>query len=83
MSDKQNLSYQAGQATGQTKICKMYLMNMFKCVNAGEGKWLMDKAKDAAASAQDSMQHAGQQMKQKAQGAADVVKDKTGLNKNT
>ncbi|KAH0850029.1 hypothetical protein HID58_095856, partial [Brassica napus] len=48
-----------------------------------EGKWLMDKAKDAAASAQDSMQHAGQQMKQKAQGAADVVKDKTGLNKNT
>ena len=26
---------------------------------------------------------AGQQMKQKAQGAAEVVKDKTGLNKNT
>ncbi|XP_018438271.1 stress-induced protein KIN2-like [Raphanus sativus] len=67
MSDKQNLSYQAGQATGQTKE---------------KASGLMDKAKDAAASAQDSMQHAGQQMKQKAQGAADVVKDKTGLNKN-
>ncbi|VVA96218.1 unnamed protein product [Arabis nemorensis] len=61
MSDKQNLSYQAGQATGQTKE---------------KASGMMDKAKDAAASAQDSMQ-------QKAQGAADVVKDKTGMNKNT
>ncbi|CAH8385698.1 unnamed protein product [Eruca vesicaria subsp. sativa] len=69
MSDnKQNLSYQAGQATGQTKE---------------KASGVMDKAKDAAASAQDSMQQTGQQMKQKVQGAADVVKDKTGMNKNT
>ncbi|KFK37708.1 hypothetical protein AALP_AA3G018700 [Arabis alpina] len=68
MSDKQNLSYQAGQATGQTKE---------------KASGMMDKAKDAAASAQDSMANAGQQIKEKAQGAADVVKDKTGMNKNT
>ncbi|CAH2055293.1 unnamed protein product, partial [Thlaspi arvense] len=66
--NKQNISYQAGQAAGQTKE---------------KASGMMDKAKDAAASAQDSLQQTGQQMKQKAQGAADVVKDKTGLNKNT
>ncbi|CAF1703165.1 hypothetical protein Bca4012_003559 [Brassica carinata] len=66
--NKQNMSYQAGQATGQTKE---------------KASGMMDKAKDAAASAQDSMQQAGQQMKQKAQGATDAVKDKTGMNKNT
>ncbi|WZY74465.1 hypothetical protein YC2023_006705 [Brassica napus] len=78
MSDKQNLSYQAGQATGQTKVNSCSQKSLIE-----KASGLMDKAKDAAASAQDSMQHAGQQMKQKAQGAADVVKDKTGLNKNT
>ncbi|CAH8259039.1 unnamed protein product [Arabidopsis lyrata] len=67
MDNKQNMSYQAGQATGQTKE------------KAGG---MMDKAKDAAASAQDSLQQTGQQMTEKAQGAADVVKDKTGMNKN-
>ncbi|KAL1211392.1 hypothetical protein V5N11_023411 [Cardamine amara subsp. amara] len=66
--NKQNMSYQAGQATGQTKE---------------KASGMMDRAKDAGASAQESVQQTGQQMKEKAQGAADVVKDKTGMNKNT
>lgn len=41
----------------------------------------MDKAGDAAQLAKESMQEAGQQMKAKAQGAADAVKDATGTNK--
>ena len=41
----------------------------------------MDKAGDTAQSAKESMQEAGQQMKAKAQGAADAVKDATGMNK--
>lgn len=41
----------------------------------------MDKASDAAQSAKESMQEAGQQIKAKAQDAADVVKDATGMNK--
>ncbi|KAG2384204.1 uncharacterized protein HKW66_Vig0150330 [Vigna angularis] len=35
---------------------------------------MMDKASDVAHSAQDSMQQGGQQMKEKAQGAADSIK---------
>ncbi|CAA2960270.1 Hypothetical predicted protein [Olea europaea subsp. europaea] len=36
---------------------------------------VMDKISNTAQSAKDSMQEAGQQMKAKAQGAADAVKD--------
>ncbi|KAA8530520.1 hypothetical protein F0562_005229 [Nyssa sinensis] len=41
---------------------------------------VMDKASDTAQSAKESMQEAGQQMKAKAQGAVDAVKDATGMN---
>ena len=97
MSDKQNLSYQAGQATGQTKVnsCSQkslivwytylwetsiyvnsivffslygvvkFILDLAKCIlwtcsnvsTQEKASGLMDKAKDAAASAQDSMQH--------------------------
>ncbi|XP_038876179.1 stress-induced protein KIN2-like [Benincasa hispida] len=42
---------------------------------------IMDKASDAAQLAKESMQEAGQQIKAKAQGAADALKDATGMNK--
>ena len=42
---------------------------------------MMEKASDAAQSAKESIQEGGQQMKAKAQGAADAVKDATGMNK--
>lgn len=42
---------------------------------------MMDKAGDAAQSAKESMQETGQQIKAKAQGATDAVKDATGMNK--
>ncbi|XP_010261950.1 PREDICTED: stress-induced protein KIN2-like [Nelumbo nucifera] len=67
MSDaSQNLSYQAGEATGQAQVKK-------------DG--LMDKAANAAQSAKESCQEAGEQLKAKAQGAVDAVKDATGMNK--
>ncbi|XP_019058928.1 PREDICTED: stress-induced protein KIN2 [Tarenaya hassleriana] len=65
--NSQQMSFQAGQATGQTQE---------------KARGMMDRAKDAAQSARQSMQQAGQQMKEKAQGAADAMKDKTGINKN-
>lgn len=41
----------------------------------------MDKAGDATQSAKESVQEAGQQMRAKAEDAADAVKDATGMNK--
>ncbi|XP_061359019.1 stress-induced protein KIN2-like [Gastrolobium bilobum] len=64
--DSNQMSYNAGQAKGQTQE---------KASN------MMDQAGNAAQSAKESMQEAGQQMKAKAQGAADAVKNATGMNK--
>lgn len=42
---------------------------------------MMDKASNAAQSAKESVQNAGGQMRAKAEGAAESVKDATGMNK--
>ncbi|XP_044506836.1 stress-induced protein KIN2-like [Mangifera indica] len=65
--NSQKMSYHAGQAKGQTEE---------------KASGMMDKANNAAQSAKESMQEAGDQMKAKAQGAADAVKNATGMNKN-
>ncbi|KAK7273222.1 hypothetical protein RIF29_14271 [Crotalaria pallida] len=64
--DSQKMSYQAGQAKGQTQE---------KANN------MMDMASNAAQSAKETMQEAGQQVMATAQGAADAVKNATGMNK--
>ncbi|XP_038876185.1 stress-induced protein KIN2-like [Benincasa hispida] len=64
--NSQKMSYHIGEAKGQVQE---------KANN------IMDKASDAAQLAKESMQEAGQQIKAKAQGVADVVKDATGMNK--
>ncbi|XP_061362076.1 stress-induced protein KIN2-like [Gastrolobium bilobum] len=64
--DSQKMSYEAGQAKGQAQE---------KTSN------LMDMATNAAQSAKETMQEAGQQMMASAQGAADAVKNATGVNK--
>uniref|UniRef100_A0A2N9F8I1 Pollen coat protein n=1 Tax=Fagus sylvatica TaxID=28930 RepID=A0A2N9F8I1_FAGSY len=56
MDNSQNASYQAGQVKGQTQE---------KASN------MMDKASNTAQSAMESCQEAGQQVKAKAQGAAE------------
>ncbi|KAK7374711.1 hypothetical protein VNO80_08148 [Phaseolus coccineus] len=61
--DSQNASYNAGVTKGQTQE---------KCSN------MMDRASNTAQSAQDSMHETGQQMKAKAEGAADAVKNAAG-----
>ncbi|XP_050226411.1 stress-induced protein KIN2-like [Mercurialis annua] len=66
MNSSQDASFQAGQATGQTKE---------------KGNQMMDKASNTAQSAKESCQEAGQQVKAKAQGMADTVKEKVGANK--
>ncbi|KAG5129348.1 hypothetical protein JHK84_035745 [Glycine max] len=71
--DSQNMSYNAGQAKGQAQTSIFVLLQE----KAGN---MMDKASSAAQSAQNSMQQAGQQMQAKAQGAADAVKNATGMN---
>ncbi|RDX88761.1 hypothetical protein CR513_29583, partial [Mucuna pruriens] len=63
--DSQKMSYNAGQAKGETQE---------------KASSMMDKANNAAQSAQESLHEAGQQMKAKAQGAADAVKNATGMN---
>jgi len=64
--DTQNASYQAGQVKGQTQE---------KASN------MTDKASNAALSTKESCQEAGQQVKAKAQGACDAVKNAVGGNK--
>ncbi|CAN6850588.1 hypothetical protein YC2023_015402 [Brassica napus] len=65
-NNSQNLSFNAGQAKGQTQE---------KASN------LMDKTSNAAQSAKESLSEGGQQLRQKAQGATEAIKEKTGLNK--
>ncbi|MCL7025512.1 hypothetical protein MKW94_012293 [Papaver nudicaule] len=62
----QNLSFNAGEAKGQTQE---------------KTNQMMDKASNAMQSAKESCQQAGQQMMDKAQGAADSVKEATGMKK--
>ncbi|KAK4366671.1 hypothetical protein RND71_014551 [Anisodus tanguticus] len=66
MDASQKASYHAGEAKGQTQE---------------KASQIMDKARDTVQSAQESMQETGQQMKAKAQGAVEAVKDIVGANK--
>ncbi|CAJ2669238.1 stress-induced protein KIN2-like [Trifolium pratense] len=65
--DPQKMNYEAGQAQGQAQE---------------KGANLLDKAGNAAQSAKETMQEAGNQMLASAQGAADAVKNATGMNQN-
>ncbi|XP_050226412.1 stress-induced protein KIN2-like [Mercurialis annua] len=66
MDSSQDASFQAGQTTGQAKE---------------KGNQMMDKVSNIAQSAKESCQETGQQMKAKAQGMTETVKDKVGANK--
>ncbi|PIA29336.1 hypothetical protein AQUCO_06000001v1 [Aquilegia coerulea] len=66
MDTSQSASYNVGQAQGQAAVKK---------------DELMDKASNTAQSVKDSMNEAGQTVMNKAQGAADAVKDATGMKK--
>ncbi|KAH1215562.1 hypothetical protein GmHk_13G036671 [Glycine max] len=83
--DSQNMSYNAGQAKGQAQFLHVLddiensRTSIFVLLQEKAGN-MMDKASSAAQSAQNSMQQAGQQMQAKAQGAADAVKNATGMN---
>ncbi|KAK9683267.1 hypothetical protein RND81_10G127800 [Saponaria officinalis] len=66
MNSTENMSYRASGAKGQAKE------------KAGT---MMDKAGNAAQSAKESYQDAGAHMQANAQGAADAIKDATGMNK--
>uniref|UniRef100_A0A0R0GVC3 Stress-induced protein KIN2-like n=2 Tax=Glycine subgen. Soja TaxID=1462606 RepID=A0A0R0GVC3_SOYBN len=72
--DSQNMSNNAGQAKGQAQTRFFVLLQE-------KANTVMDKASNAAQSAQESLQEVGQQMQAKAQGAADAVKNATGMNK--
>ncbi|KAM5581063.1 late embryogenesis abundant protein 2 [Rosa sericea] len=60
------MSYHAGEAKGQTQE---------------KASTMVDKAGNVAQSAKESIQNAGQTIQQKAAGAADAVKNATGMNK--
>ncbi|GLT62019.1 hypothetical protein SLA2020_346870 [Shorea laevis] len=64
-SQAQNISYEAGQAKGKTEE---------------KASGMMDKASEVAQSAKDSIVDAGGVMMAKAQGAAEAVKNATGMN---
>ncbi|KAG5227098.1 stress-induced protein [Salix suchowensis] len=87
MTDK--MSYQAGQAKGQTQEKASTLMDKAgnaaqsakETVTAEKASTLMDKAGVAAQSATQTVQAAGQQAMATAQGAVEGVKKATGMNK--
>ncbi|PIA51879.1 hypothetical protein AQUCO_01000036v1 [Aquilegia coerulea] len=64
--DNSQSAFNAGQAQGQATVKK---------------DQMVDKASNAAQSAKDSMSEAGQTVMNKAQGAANAVKDATGMKK--
>ncbi|KAL7141207.1 hypothetical protein ABFS83_08G038000 [Erythranthe nasuta] len=64
--DQAKANYQAGEAKGQTEE---------------KANQIMDKISNTAESAKQSVQETGQQMKAKAEGAADAIRDSTGMNK--
>ncbi|XP_024185931.1 late embryogenesis abundant protein 2 [Rosa chinensis] len=66
VDNSQKMSYHAGEAKGQTQE---------------KASTMMDKAGNAAQSAKESMQNAGQAIQNTAAGAADAVKNATGMNK--
>ncbi|XP_043717244.1 uncharacterized protein LOC122665219 [Telopea speciosissima] len=65
-SQSTNLSYQAGESKAHAQMNK---------------DQMMDKAANAMNSAKQSCQETGQQMKAKAEGATDAVKNAMGMNK--
>ncbi|XP_043715270.1 uncharacterized protein LOC122663706 [Telopea speciosissima] len=65
-SQAQNLSYQAGETKAHAQMNKAQMM---------------DKAANAVNSAKQSCQETGQQMKSKAEGATETVKNAMGMNK--
>ncbi|XP_049384513.1 stress-induced protein KIN2-like isoform X1 [Solanum stenotomum] len=66
MDNSQNISYQAGQAKGQAQE---------------KSNQMMEQSSNAAPKKQCNILQAGQQIKATAQGAADAVKNATGMNK--
>ncbi|XP_008230347.1 PREDICTED: stress-induced protein KIN2-like [Prunus mume] len=64
--NSQKMSYHAGEAKGQAQE---------------KTSGMMDKANNAAQSTKETMQDVGQNVQAKAQGAADAVKNATGMNK--
>ncbi|KAG2403924.1 uncharacterized protein HKW66_Vig0108450 [Vigna angularis] len=87
--DPQQLNFEAGQAQGQAQAqpqpqaqqaqAQVFLLSMQKQEKTNN---LMDMASNAAQSAKETMTEAGQQMMATAQGAAEAVKNATGMNKN-
>ncbi|KAI9083397.1 hypothetical protein K1719_034611 [Acacia pycnantha] len=67
MDSSDKMSFHAGKAHGQAQE---------------KASTMMEKAGNAAQSAKETIQEAGQQVMAKAQGAAEAVKDATGLNKS-
>ncbi|CAI0451164.1 unnamed protein product [Linum tenue] len=63
--DSQKASFQAGETKGQ----------------AQKASGMMEKAGNIAQSVKDSIQDGGAQLQAQAQGAAEVTKDKLGMNK--
>ncbi|KAK7381161.1 hypothetical protein VNO78_33687 [Psophocarpus tetragonolobus] len=72
--DSQKMNYNAGQAKGQAQV---FCAFMFK----EKTTTMMEKASNVAQYAQESLQEIGQQMQATAQGAAEAVKNATGMNK--
>ncbi|OIW17307.1 hypothetical protein TanjilG_22419 [Lupinus angustifolius] len=87
--NSERASYNAGVAKGQTQEKASNMME--KAGNAAQSAKescqeekannMMDMAGNAAQSAKETMQEAGQQVMATAQGAADAVKNATGMNK--
>ncbi|XP_010925934.1 uncharacterized protein [Elaeis guineensis] len=68
MADKSDVRYKAGEAAGHAQVKK---------------DETMDSARDAAQQAGGYVQHAGEQVKNMAQGAADAMKNAVGMGGNT
>ncbi|XP_073274766.1 stress-induced protein KIN2-like [Primulina huaijiensis] len=66
MDRSQKASFHAGEAKGQAQE---------------KTNQMMDNISNKAESAKESVTETGQQMKAKAQGAVDAIKDSTGMNK--
>ncbi|CAL9014149.1 unnamed protein product [Prunus brigantina] len=72
--NSQKMSYHAGEAKGQAQEKASGMMD--KANNAANGE-----ARISSQSTKETMQDAGQNVQAKAQGAADAVKNATGMSK--
>ncbi|BAT83165.1 hypothetical protein VIGAN_04027700 [Vigna angularis var. angularis] len=79
--DPQQLNFEAGQAQGQAQAQAQPQAQQAQAQQEKTNN-LMDMASNAAQSAKETMTEAGQQMMATAQGAAEAVKNATGMNKN-